>query len=160
MALAGRIKVDETVFAPMEVKHLPQVLDIEQRSFPTPWSKKAFMGELRHNRFAHYYVCLLSDRVVGYAGMWVILDEAHVTNIAVDPHYRRKDLGKQLLLYLIQCTLYYGADKITLEVRPSNTGAQKLYRELGFADVGVRKGYYTDNNEDAIIMWKHLLRDD
>ncbi len=149
----------EPTFAPMEPKHLPQVLEIEKQSFPTPWSKKAFLGELRHNRFAHYYVCLLGDRIVGYAGMWVILDEAHITNIAIHPKFRGKNYGKRLLLFLMQQTLFYGAEKITLEVRPSNIPAQRLYESLGFTEAGIRKRYYTDNNEDAIIMWKNLLRD-
>ncbi|WP_366922914.1 ribosomal protein S18-alanine N-acetyltransferase [Metallumcola ferriviriculae] len=149
----------EPAFAPMELRHLPQVLEIEKHSFPTPWSKRAFEGEIRHNRFAHYYVCLLEKKVAGYAGMWLILDEAHITNIAVAREFRGLDFGKRMLLFLMQQTLLHGADKMTLEVRPSNLTARELYKGMGFAEAGVRKGYYTDNNEDAIIMWKHLLMD-
>lgn len=140
----------------MQEKHLTGVLETEQVSFPTPWSKQAFLSEIRENGFAHYYVGLIGNKVAGYAGMWIIIDEAHITNIAVHPNYRGQKLGKALLVHLMREALSLGAERITLEVRPSNTIAQQLYRKLGFAPVGIRKGYYTDTNEDAIIMWKNL----
>ncbi|MBC7335045.1 MAG: ribosomal protein S18-alanine N-acetyltransferase [Clostridia bacterium] len=140
----------------MQASHLDQVLQIERVSFPTPWSRQAFLSELYHNDFAHYYVCLLDGRVVGYAGMWVILDEAHVTNVAVHPQYRGQQIGQRLLAYLLGEAAGRGAARITLEVRPSNQPAQHLYQKLGFKPVGVRKGYYTDTHEDAIIMWRRL----
>jgi ribosomal-protein-alanine N-acetyltransferase len=93
------------------------------------------------------------NRIVGYAGMWVILDEAHVTTIAVDPLHRRQRIGERLLAALIDESLKRGARWVTLEVRKSNLGAQTLYRKYGFKDIGVRKGYYSDNREDAIVMW-------
>lgn len=139
--------------------HLDEVLAIERVSFPTPWSRQAFLGELNHNGFAVYFVCLQESRVIGYAGMWVIYGEAHITSIAVHPDYRGQKLGRALLEKLMQQAVKKGADRITLEVRPSNGPAQKLYQEMGFAPVGVRKGYYTDTNEDAIIMWKRLFND-
>ncbi|MBO8169247.1 MAG: ribosomal protein S18-alanine N-acetyltransferase [Thermoanaerobacteraceae bacterium] len=157
MVLSSKNDLFTLSFEPMQLKHLPQVLDIERQSFPTPWSKKTFLGELRHNQFAYYYVCLLEEQVVGYGGLWVVLDEAHVTTIAVSPQYRRRKIGARLLLFLMQQALMHGADKITLEVRPSNLSAKRLYENMGFTEAGVRKGYYTDNNEDAIIMWKQLL---
>ncbi|WP_227764696.1 ribosomal protein S18-alanine N-acetyltransferase [Zhaonella formicivorans] len=141
---------------PMQEKHIPGVLEIERVSFPTPWSGQAFLGELKDNDFAHYYVCVHGDEVAGYAGMWIIIDEAHVTNIAVHPNFRGKKLGKALLVNLMQEAMFLGAERMTLEVRPSNTVAQELYRKTGFTPVGVRKGYYTDTNEDAIIMWRNL----
>lgn len=140
----------------MGEEHLVGVLEVERLSFPTPWSKQAFLGELKENDLAYYYVCLEGHKVVGYAGMWIIFDEAHVTNIAVHPQFRGKKIGKALLLNLLEQALRLGAERITLEVRPSNKIAQELYRKLGFVPVGVRKGYYTDTNEDAIIMWKNL----
>lgn len=142
---------------PMREEHLMGVLEVEQLSFPTPWSKQAFLGELRDNELAHYYVCLQGEKVAGYAGMWIIYDEAHVTNIAVHPDFRGQKIGKALMLTLMEHALRLGAERITLEVRPSNKVAQELYRKLGFRPVGVRKGYYTDTNEDAIIMWRNLF---
>jgi ribosomal-protein-alanine N-acetyltransferase len=142
----------------MQASHLDQVLQIERVSFPTPWSRQAFLSELYHNDFAHYYVYLLDGLVVGYAGMWVILDEAHVTNVAVHPQYRGKQVGEKLLHHLLGEAAARGAGRITLEVRPSNQPAQHLYQKLGFKPVGVRKGYYTDTHEDAIIMWRRLDR--
>lgn len=141
----------------MQLKHLKQVVAIEKVSFPTPWSYEAFYSEIKENSFAHYFTALLNGIVVGYAGMWIILDEAHVTNVAVHPDCRRQRVGRCLMDELMRQALLRGADRITLEVRPSNTAALKLYEDLGFEPAGVRKGYYTDTREDAIIMWKQLL---
>lgn len=141
---------------PMKKKHLPGVLKIEQVSFPTPWSKETYINEIRDNQLAHYYVCLLENKVVGYTGMWLIIDEAHITTIAVDPDFRGNQLGKILLAELLARAIILGADKVTLEVRPSNQVAQGLYRRMGFIPAGLRKGYYSDTQEDAIIMWKSL----
>ncbi|HHX51422.1 MAG TPA: ribosomal protein S18-alanine N-acetyltransferase [Clostridia bacterium] len=142
---------------PMGENHLDEVLAIESASFPTPWSRNAFLGELFDNQFAYYYVCLKEGRVVGYVGMWIILDEAHVTNIAIHPFFRGRKLGKLLLTEIMGRAVCLGADKITLEVRPSNKVARSLYRQLGFVAAGIRKGYYSDTREDAIVMWKHLF---
>lgn len=147
---------DEFKIAPMETRHLRGVLEIERSSFTTPWSKQAFYGELTYNEFAHYYICLAGKKVVGYCGMWIILDEAHVTNLAVHPLWRGRKLGALLLQTLMEQGLVLGADRITLEVRVSNALAQQLYRGMGFNSVGLRRGYYTDTNEDAIIMWRNL----
>lgn len=148
---------DELMIVPMAEEHLDQVLAIEKVSFPTPWSRNSYLRELSDNQFAYYYVCLQGDKVLGYMGMWLIIDEAHVTTIAVHPEYRGRYLGKVLLEELMARAVALGADKITLEVRPSNLVAQRLYRRVGFVPAGLRKGYYTDTKEDAIIMWKHLL---
>jgi ribosomal-protein-alanine N-acetyltransferase len=94
--------------------------------------------------------------IIGYAGLWLILDEAHVTSVAVHPDYRGRRLGELLFNVLIQEAVYLGADRMTLEVRVSNHAARQLYKRLGFVSAGIRKGYYNDNQEDAIIMWKHL----
>lgn len=143
---------------PMQAFHLDQVLEIERASFPVPWTRQAFLSELHQNDFARYYVCLLDGRVIGYAGMWVILDEAHITNVAVHPEHRGCRVGEILVRYLLREASELGASHATLEVRLSNLVAQRLYRKLGFIIVGVRKGYYVDNNEDALLMRCELAR--
>jgi len=140
------------VIAPMRMEDIAGVLEIEQVSFPTPWPRDAYHHELKENRLAHYIVAR-APRIVGYAGMWVILDEAHVTTIAVDPEHRGRQIGERLLVALIDEAMKRGARWVTLEVRKTNHVAQALYRKYGFKEIGVRKGYYSDNREDAIVMW-------
>ncbi|TEB07458.1 Aminoglycoside N(6')-acetyltransferase type 1 [Pelotomaculum schinkii] len=145
------------VFTSMRLEHLNQVLDIEEVSYPAPWSYYAFAYELLQNNLAHYIVALSGHKVVGYSGMWLILDEAHITNVAVHPDYRQRNIGKSLMLEMIRLAVEKGSTGMTLEVRPTNTAARRLYEALGFVEKGRRKKYYTDNNEDAIIMWKSNL---
>ncbi|MGB9803150.1 ribosomal protein S18-alanine N-acetyltransferase [Desulfofundulus sp.] len=147
----------ELTFAEMSSRHLDEVLAIEQASFPTPWSRYAFTYELMHNEFAVYIVVLAGEKVVGYAGMWLVLDEAHVTNVAVHPDYRRRRIGRKLMQELMRRAVMLGARRMTLEVRTSNHVARRLYTSLGFVERGRRRGYYTDTNEDAVIMWKDPL---
>ncbi|WP_027365381.1 ribosomal protein S18-alanine N-acetyltransferase [Desulfotruncus alcoholivorax] len=145
-------------FEKMMEEHLDQVLLIENISFPTPWSKNAFDYELNYNDFAHYIVALNgNDQVIGYAGVWVILDEGHITNIAIHPGWRGTGLGFALMQELISRAALLGVERFTLEVRPSNKPARALYQKLGFVEKGRRKQYYTDTKEDAIIMWMDLL---
>ncbi|WP_231702607.1 ribosomal protein S18-alanine N-acetyltransferase [Desulfocucumis palustris] len=134
-------------------EHLDQVLEIEKMSFPVPWSRQSFEFEIMQNEFAHYIVAVYNQKVLGYAGLWVVLDEGHITNVAVHPDFRGNRLGFLLMTEIMRRASIKGADKITLEVRPSNEIALKLYRSLGFKELGLRKKYYSDNNEDAIIMW-------
>lgn len=141
----------------MKLEHIPGVLQIEQVSFPTPWSQQAFTYEITNNTFAHYLVALQQDKVIGYAGMWLVLDEAHITNVAVHPEYRGKKLGEALMIKTMRQAVLLGAVRMTLEVRPSNHAARELYKKLGFKEKGLRKRYYTDTNEDAVIMWVDLL---
>lgn len=143
-------------FSVMLPEHLGQVLEIEQRSFPIPWSYTAFLFELTENDFASYMVALLEGEVVGYAGMWIVLDEAHITNVAIHPEHRGRGVGREVMLELLARAAVLGAAKITLEVRVSNQVARKLYESLGFVYKGLRKKYYADNNEDALIMWLEL----
>ncbi len=150
----------EVYLREMRLGDLDQVLQIETRSFPTPWSRKAFVSELTRNRYAYYIIAQMDDRVVGYGGMWVIGDEAHITNIAVDPECRRRGIGKRLLQELLDRARDFGARSVTLEVRRSNVAAQRLYEGQGFEARGVRKGYYTDTGDDAIVMVKTLGGDD
>lgn len=144
------------VFRAMRLDDIPHVCDIEQEAFTTPWTAGAFHNELTNNQFAQYMIMEYSGEVAGYAGMWLIMDEAHVTNIAVRERYRGRKLGERLLRELMQTAGFMGAVRMTLEVRASNLIAQQLYEKLNFRSVGVRRGYYTDNQEDAIIMWADL----
>lgn len=144
-------------YRPMQVEDIPQVHLVERKSFPTnPWSKSIFLSELTRNDAAIYIVAVVEERIVGYAGMWIILDEGHITNIAVDPSYRRRGIGQGLLGELTRLALQRGAVAMTLEVRVSNAEAQRLYTKLGFEPRGIRKEYYQDNKEDALIMWREL----
>lgn len=130
------------------------ILEVEETSFTTPWSRQAFYGELDDNLLARYIVAVLDGKIIGYAGVWIICDEGHVTNIAIHPAYRGRHYGEQMVRCLINLARSCGAVSMTLEVRASNIIAQTLYKKLGFEARGHRKGYYADNNEDAIIMWK------
>lgn len=144
---------DQVTITPMRMEDISRVLEIEQISFPTPWPRDAYTHELRENRLACYLVARVMHQIVGYTGMWIILDEAHVTTLAVDPESRRQRIGERLLVALLDEAMRRGARWVTLEVRKSNAAAQALYRKYGFKDIGVRKGYYSDNREDAIVMW-------
>ena len=147
------------VLAPMRRRHLPGVLAIEAQVYPRPWSKRLFEDEL-DRRGRAYVVARRGERVVGYAGLLMIADDGHVATVAVDPAEQRAGIGRALLHELVHRALALGANQLTLEVRASNAGAQALYRELGFAPAGVRKAYYADNHEDALVMWAHDVRDD
>ncbi len=143
-----RVAVDS-----MQLADIPRVLEIERQSFPTPWPHDAYAHELKENRLAVYLVARVDKEIVGYAGMWIIMDEAHITTIAVDPPRRGQHIGERLLVSLIEAALQRRARWMTLEVRKSNAAAQALYKKYGFREIGVRKGYYSDNREDAIVMW-------
>ncbi len=137
----------------MEEQDIPAILQVEHASFSIPWTEDAFFNELQENKFAVYLVIEVEEKVVGYVGTWIIIDEAHITNIAILPDYRGKRLGEKLLSEMIKTAIQLGAKTMTLEVRISNEVAKQLYRKFGFKDGGIRKGYYTDNQEDALIMW-------
>ena len=140
------------VIAEMTAEDIPAVHAIESASFPTPWPPYAFRQELETNRLARYIVVRAGERVIAYAGIWLMVDEAHVTSFAVLPAYRRRGIGGLLLVELMELSADLGAVVCTLEVRLSNAGARQLYQEFGFKPVGVRPRYYTDNAEDALIM--------
>lgn len=139
---------------PMTQMDLDNVIAIEAASYGEHhWSKESFFNELS-NELAHYYCAFdVEDNLMGYAGTWQILEEAHITNIAVSPDYRRKKVGEALLTTIINDCKNNGIKYITLEVRVSNTPAINLYEKYGFKSLGTRKGYYQNNNEDALIMW-------
>lgn len=149
--------MDIIVMHNMTSRDIPDVLKIEKLSFATPWSKEAFENEVCRNLCARYQVACLDGRVIGYGGMWVILDEGHITNIAVHPSYRGMGAGNMIVEALIRIAKAEGVKSMTLEVRRTNLIAQKLYEKYGFTAEGVRPRYYGDNGEDAIIMWKRDL---
>ncbi len=136
------------------LKDAEEMAKLDKLCFSDPWSLQAFEQELWDNDAAFYLVAVLSGKVIGYAGLWAILDEGHITNIAVHPDHRRKGLGRVMLSELIRVSQENGIDKHTLEVRASNESAIKLYEKFGFKTMGVRKEYYADNREDALIMWR------
>jgi [ribosomal protein S18]-alanine N-acetyltransferase len=143
---------------PMATSDIAAVTRIERVCFSTVWPSDAFYNELNTNKLAHYFVGTFDDRVVAYGGIWVILEDSHVTTLAVDPNYRRRRFGEVLLLRLIDEAIERGASWMTLEVRESNATAQQLYRKYGFTTVTMRAGYYSDDNESALIMWAGSLR--
>ena len=143
---------------PMRLHDVADVLHVESLCFPTPWPRNAFHNELTENKLAHYFVGRFDDTVVGYGGLWVILEDAHITTVAVDPAHQRKRFGEQLLICLIEEAITRGARWITLEVRESNTAAQSLYKKYGFTVVSTRRGYYSDNDENALVMWAGNLK--
>lgn len=154
MAVNGQ---EETVSPPVVVRpmrgsDIEPVSKIERQSFSTAWNTQAYITELA-NPAAVYMVALVGDVVVGYGGLWVIMDEAHITTIAVIPEMRGRKLGERLLAEMLRVARERGATRATLEVRETNEVAKRLYFKYGFEAVAVRKGYYSDNNENADILW-------
>jgi [ribosomal protein S18]-alanine N-acetyltransferase len=142
---------------PMLIEHLGAVHAIERASFSVPWPDDAYRNELLTNRLASYVVARAGDEIVGFGGLWVMVDEAHITTFAVDPRWRRRGIGEWMLLGLIDRALERGAREATLEVRLSNMPARRLYEKYGFRPVGIRPRYYSDNGEDALIMTTDAL---
>lgn len=141
----------ECIVRRMTLADVDGVAEVEAATFPTPWSRDAFVSEMK-NVAARYLVAEQDGRIIGYAGAWIILDESHITNIAVLKAERGKGIGRALTAGLMQYLSNLGAAYATLEVRKSNEVAQNLYKSLGFIKLGVRKRYYEDNDEDALIM--------
>ena len=142
---------------PMERADVNRVHEIECVCFRSPWSKLALAGELR-NDVAHYLVMEADGVICGYGGMWVLFEEAHVTNVAVLPDYRGQGRGRRLMLAMMRHALKRGAEKMTLEVRENNTVAQKLYAGLNFEQNGFRPGYYSDTGEGAKLLWNNDIQ--
>jgi ribosomal-protein-alanine N-acetyltransferase len=141
----------------MTLEDIPAVHRIERASFAVPWPDDAYRNELVTNRLASYVVARAGDEVVGFAGLWVMVDEAHITTFAVDPRWRRRGVGQWLLLRLLELSNDRRAREATLEVRLSNMPARRLYEKYGFRPVGIRPRYYSDNGEDALIMTTDAL---
>jgi ribosomal-protein-alanine N-acetyltransferase len=141
----------------MRVEDLLAVHEIERQSFTTPWPPHAYRSELESNRLAHYLVVRVDGQVVAYAGMWLMADEAHITTFAVHPAWRRQRIAERLLVALLDLAVQRHAREATLEVRLSNIAARRLYEKYGFRPVGVRPRYYSDDNEDGLIMTTETL---
>lgn len=142
----------DLIFDFMKEEDINDVLDISSLSFAISWSKDSYIQELT-NPIAKYFVAKVNNKVVAFVGTWIILDEAHITNIAVHPNYRKQGIASKLLTNFLDYCKKQGCNAFTLEVRNGNKAAQALYRKHNFKEAGIRKGYYEDNKEDAIIMW-------
>lgn len=145
----------EIELVPMRRRHLRAVLRIEAQVYPRPWSLSLFLGELTLRATRSYVVARVGGEVVGYGGLMLMGEDGHVTTLAVDPALHRRGVGTRLLAHLARDAVDRGARHLTLEVRVGNAGAQALYRRFGFCPEGVRRNYYVETNEDALIMWAH-----
>ena len=143
-------------FREMRPEDAAAVEEIERASFAVPWSRRAFWEEAKNERTL-YLVALMEGEIAGYAGAWILLDEAQITNVAVAPEKRGRGIGRRLMEEMMARAKVRGASRMTLEVRPSNEAALTLYKSCGFLDYGRRPHYYQDNGEDAIIMWNMQL---
>jgi ribosomal-protein-alanine N-acetyltransferase len=144
----------------MRRKHLKSIVHIEQQVYPQPWTTGLFLSEIALRAVRDYSVALMNEEVVGYAGLAYVDEEAHVTNIAVDPSFQGRSVATRLLLRCVEQCRQRGVTSMTLEVRVSNESAQALYRKFGFAPAGIRKSYYSSPTEDALIMWVHDVDSD
>jgi ribosomal-protein-alanine N-acetyltransferase len=146
--VAGAVRL-----APLRRRHLRAVVRIEEDAYPRPWSATLFLSELAQRSSRRYTVASIGPIVVGYAGLMLVEDEGHVTTLTVDPGWHHRGIGTVLLLDLARAAPALGIRHLTLEVRVGNDPAQALYRRFGFGPVGVRKNYYAETGEDALIMW-------
>jgi len=135
---------------------LDEVMMIEKESFSLPWSRESYLGELK-NSFANYIVCDCAGDIAGYAGIWVVFEEAHITNVAVRKSFRSQGIGLAIMVEAEKIARTKKANRILLEVRPSNEIALHMYQNLNYMQTALRKAYYSDNGEDAIIMTKYLF---
>ena len=142
----------------MRRRHLRGVMAIERQVYPRPWSPSLFVSEMSAGRTRAYLVATAGRAVVGYGGLISYGEEAHVTTIAVDPDYQRMKIGTRLLYELVSEADRMGAQTVSLEVRVTNWGAQRMYSRFGFRPVGVRKNYYQETSEDALVMWTDDIR--
>lgn len=146
----------DLVIRQMELTDIGSVVDVEKASFATSWTENIFYQEVVVNEFAHYFIVEVDAVIVGYAGLWVVIDDAQITNIAIMPSYRGHKLGEKLFGFAMQQAVRLGSRRLSLEVRVSNIIAQRMYRKFGLVPGGLRKNYYTDNKEDALVMWVNL----
>jgi ribosomal-protein-alanine N-acetyltransferase len=160
VTLFRRTHSDEIAVVPMTAEHLTEVMLIESSAFPTPWSKSLYRSELEIADTRIYLCVVERGRVIGYIGAMLVIDEVHITTIAVKESEQRRGIGKALLLHSLTIARSRGALAATLEVRVSSQGAHSLYHRFGFAPAGIRKNYYAEEHEDALIMWSHDLQGD
>lgn len=145
----------EVLITAMRRRHMRSVLRIEGEVYPRPWTIGLFLSELAIRQSRAYLVARVGGGVAGYGGLMILDGDGHISTLAVDPRWQRHKVATRLLLTLTRVAIERGCGALTLEVRVGNTGAQALYRNFGFAPAGVRKGYYPETNEDAIVMWAH-----
>jgi [ribosomal protein S18]-alanine N-acetyltransferase len=138
---------------PMRRRHLRPVVRIEDEVYPRPWTPALFLSEISQRASRRYTVAVIGPMVVGYCGLMIVGDEGHITTLTVDPRWQKHGVGTSLLLDLARVSPSLGVHHLTLEVRMGNATAQVVYRRFGFAPVGVRKNYYAETGEDAIVMW-------
>lgn len=147
----------KVMYRKMTADDVEAVHGIELATFPTPWTLDSFYYEMHENQYAHYLLAVDGhDNIIGFCGMWMVIDAAQITNVAVSEEARGRGIGEGLMREAMQIAREHEMDVMSLEVRVTNTVAQNLYRKLGFQDGGLRKGYYTDNGEDALVMWVNL----
>jgi [ribosomal protein S18]-alanine N-acetyltransferase len=146
--VAGAVRL-----APLRRRHLRHVVQIEEANYPRPWTSTLFLSEIAQRRSRRYMVATIGPLVVGYSGLMVVDEDGHITTLTVDPAWHRRSIGTVLLLDQARAAPTLGVRHLTLEVRASNTSAQALYQRFGFAPVGVRRNYYPESGEDAIVMW-------
>ena len=148
------VKVSEIYISQMTTDDIESVIEIESEAYGKHhWSKSAFYDEMQNNLAKYYAAKTSSGELVGYAGTWHIIDEGHITTIAIKKAYRRNHIGEAIIIKILEDCYSAGIKYLTLEVRVSNESAIGLYSKYGFNSLGTRKGYYQDNNEDALIMW-------
>lgn len=147
--------MEDVIIRGMLTEDIDQIINIEKICFSLPWSRESFEGELK-NDFAYYQCAIVQGKVAGYMGMWRIIDECHITNVAVLPEYRNKGIGSKLIEKMVEICKCSEISQMTLEVRVTNSPAINLYRKFGFIPVGSRPNYYVKPIEDALIMWKEI----
>lgn len=142
---------------PMKEEDINQVLEIENLSFLDPWTRRMYLAEVRERNNSYFIVAKCGEKIIGYGGFWLVVDEAHLVNLAIHPDFRRQSIGTQIMHYLLTLAKQLEAKRATLEVRESNIVAQNFYAKFGFIPVAYRKKYYSDTKEDAVIMWLNEL---
>lgn len=141
---------------PMTLAHLDAVFEVEAASFSIPWTRESLRLEIENNKLAYYFVAVYKEKVIGYIGLWHVINEGHITNLAVLYDYRNHGVGDRLLKHVIAFAHEKEMIGLTLEVRMNNAAAQRVYTKNGFKMEGIRKNYYADTKEDAIVMWLNL----
>lgn len=142
-------------FVPLQEEHLEEIMEIEVEAYPEPWTIGMFREEMKRKR-SYFFVAFAGETLVGYGGFWLVMDQAHVTSVTVRESLRGRGYGREEMLHLLEIAVEKYVRVTTLEVRQSNEAARRLYTNLGFRAAGLRKGYYSTTNEDAIIMVKNL----
>ena len=137
------------------LEDLDGIAALEQVCFASPWSRESLYRDMAENQMAMYFVAELDEEVVGYLGIWLVSEEGYINNVAVSPSHRRRRIGSALIEAMLEATQAEGIIAHTLEARTGNEAAKRLYEKFGFKEAGLRKGYYEDNGEDAVIMWRY-----